>query len=416
MFKYVVSICVLAVTSGVFAQKAVTLKEAEEALQKNNLQLLAEQYNVTAAQSAVIQAKIWEQPFVSAEINAYNPDNKQFFDAGKNGQKTLAVQQLITLGGKRKNEVAFAKTNAAIAELQFEQLVRNLKFQLAQDFYSLYFNQRKIVTLDSQITKLETLLTEYQVQAIKGNVALKEVVRLQTLVLNLKETKNNFQKEVIAYQQDLSLITGISDEITPLVTNEEEIIGKINFPKYSKEDMMNLATEKNPDYQSIVKISESQDLYLKWQKSLSVPDITPGLSYDQRGGAFNNQINLTLGIPLPLWNKNKGNIMEAEARLGQTKMNVDYKKKELENSLLMAYRVWQQQQTQLSFVSNTVKTNLESVYQGFLENFQKRNISMLEFTDFMESYNESRIQINEIRKQWIMAGLNINYITNTEVF
>src|SRR6187399_1715599 len=84
MFKYVASILVLASFSGVFAQKAVTLKETEDALQKNNLLLLAEQYNITASQSAVIQAKIWEQPFISGELNAYNPNKPQFFDAGKN--------------------------------------------------------------------------------------------------------------------------------------------------------------------------------------------------------------------------------------------------------------------------------------------------------------------------------------------
>src|SRR5436190_18188116 len=351
MFKYIVSILVFATTSGVFAQRAVTLKETEDALQKNNLLLLAEQYNITASQSAVIQAKIWDQPFVSGELNAYNPNNKQFFDAGKNGQKALAVQQLILLGGKRKNEVAFAKANVAIAELQFEQLVRNLKFQLAQDFYNLYFDQRKIVTLELQISKLETLLSEYQVQAVKGNVPLKEVVRLQTLVLNLKDTKNNFQKNIIGYQQDLALISGITEPITPSIIDESETIGKFNFPKYSKEDMLNLSVQKNPDYLSVVRISESQDLYLKWQKSLAFPDITPGLSYDQRGGAFNNQLNLTLGIPLPLWNKNKGNIKAADARVSQSKLDAEFKKKEIQNTMEMAYRIWLQQQTQLTSIS-----------------------------------------------------------------
>jgi len=416
MNKYFALIAVLLGTSGAFAQKAVTLKETEEALQKNNLLVLAEQYNITASEAGVIQAKIWDQPFISGEINAYNPNNTKFFDAGKNGQKALAVQQLILLGGKRKNEVAFAKANVAIAQLQFEQLVRNLKLQLDQDFYNLYFDQRKIITLDLQISKLETLLSEYQVQAVKGNVPLKEVVRLQTLVLNLKDTKNNFQKNIIGYQQDMALITGITEPITPLVVDENETIGKFNFPKYSKDDMLNLSVEKNPDYLSVVKITESQDLYLKWQKSLSVPDITPGLAYDQRGGAFNNQLNLTLGIPLPLWNKNKGNIKAAEAKLSQSKPDSEYKKQEIQNNMAMAYRIWQQQQTQLASISPTTITNLETVYRGVLDNFQKRNISLLEFTDFMESYNQSRIQINEIKKQWIFSSLNLNYITNTEVF
>jgi len=41
---------------------------------------------------------------------------------------------------------------------------------------------------------------------------------------------------------------------------------------------------------------------------------------------------------------------------------------------------------------------------------------MLEFTDFMESYNQSFIQINELKKSLILSGLNLNFITNKEIF
>lgn len=413
--KYVLLTTAFLSVCGAFAQKTMTLNEAEQALQKNNLQLLAEQYNISVSRAQVIQAKIWAQPYVSGELNAYNPDANKAFDIGKNGQKAIAIQQLIYMGGKKKNEVAFAKSNVALAELQFEQLMRTLKFQLDQDFYGLYFNQKKVSRLELQISKLDTLLTEYQVQANRGNVALKEVVRLQTLVLNLKDTKNDLQKEVIGYEQDLSLLTGISEKINPTF-DEKETIGKYNFLRYSKDDLVKLASEKNPEYLSFLKIAENQDLYLKWQKSLSVPDLTTGVAYDQHGGAFHNQLNLTFGIPLPLWNVNKGNIQVAKEKLSQSKTDLEYKKLEIQNNVEMSYRIWQQQQAQLQLLEGNVKKNLETVYTGVLENFQKRNISLLEFTDFMESYNQTIIQISEIKKQWILASLNLNYITNTEVF
>ena len=63
--------------------------------------LLAEQYNIEASKAAVIQAKIWEQPFFSGEFNAINPQNNRVFDIGAKGQKALAIDQLIYLGGKR---------------------------------------------------------------------------------------------------------------------------------------------------------------------------------------------------------------------------------------------------------------------------------------------------------------------------
>lgn len=398
-----------------FAQKQLTIKQAEEYLQKNNLQLLANQYNISAAQAAVIQAKIWEQPFLSGEFNALNPQDNRVFDVGANGQKGLAIQQLIYLGGKKKNEINFAKSNEALAELEFEQLLRNLKFQLNQTFYNLYFDKQKVKSLDAQIAILDTLVKNYSAQVPKGNVPLNQVVRLQSLVLDLKNEKNNLSKEIIEEGQNLLLLTGISENVEPLVI-ENQLIEKFQNQLVSKENILNSALESNIEYLSAIKLVESQNQYLKWQKSLAVPDITTGLSYDQRGGAFQNQVNLTVGIPLPLWNKNKGNIKMAEAQVQQSNLNKEYKKQELQNKVETYFQLWQQQVSQFQNIDKTTISNLEEVYKGMLFNFQKRNITMLEFTDFMESYNQSIIQINEIKKALILSGLNLNYITNKEIF
>jgi cobalt-zinc-cadmium efflux system outer membrane protein len=52
--------------------------DCEEAFQKNNLQLLAEQYNINMADADILQAKIWELPQLSGQFNAYNPQDKKF--------------------------------------------------------------------------------------------------------------------------------------------------------------------------------------------------------------------------------------------------------------------------------------------------------------------------------------------------
>jgi cobalt-zinc-cadmium efflux system outer membrane protein len=398
-----------------FAQESMTIQQCEASFLKNNLLLLAEQFNITASKAAVVQAKIWDQPYLSGEINAINPQDRKVFDVGNPGQKGLAIQQLIYLGGKKKNEVAFAQSNIAIAELQLEQLVRNLKFQINQDFYDIFFNQKSINALNLQISKLDTLLVSYQIQSDKNNIALKEVVRLQSLVLGLKNEKNTLQKETIEKQKEIQLITGVNNFLTPVV-NEPELDTKYNLTKISKDSLLTIALSKNPDYLTAVKITENQDLFLKWQKSLSTPDLTLGLSYDQRGGAFRNQINVSFGIPLPVWNRNKGNIMIAEAQLNQLGITRDYKKMEIQNNIDAALQVWQQQQSQYVAINKSVSSNLESVYQGVLGNFQKRNITLLEFTDFIESYNQTTIQLNELKKGWVIASLNLNFVTNTEVF
>ncbi len=132
--------------------------------------------------------------------------------------------------------------------------------------------------------------------------------------------------------------------------------------------------------------------------------------------AANNKINLTLGLPLPLWNRNKGNIKIAEAQAKQSSLNKEFLKLELQTKVESLWAMWIQQQSQLNSIDKSTTDNLESVYEGMVANFQKRNLTMLEFTDFMESYNQISIQINEIKKAWILASISLNFITNKEIF
>jgi cobalt-zinc-cadmium efflux system outer membrane protein len=51
-----------------------------------------------------------------------------------------------------------------------------------------------------------------------------------------------------------------------------------------------------------------------------------------------------------------------------------------------------------------------------LNNFQKRNVSLLEFTDFMESYNQASIQVNELKKKVVLSGEELNSTINKDLF
>ncbi len=66
-----------------FSQHRMTMEECEEAFRKNNLELLAQQYNINLADADIMQAKIWDLPEVTFQANAYNPEGKRFLILAK---------------------------------------------------------------------------------------------------------------------------------------------------------------------------------------------------------------------------------------------------------------------------------------------------------------------------------------------
>lgn len=399
----------------VTAQNAVTLEDCESQFLKNNLFLLASHYNIDAAKALTIQARIWDNPNLTAELNAYNPERNQYFDIGKEGQKAFGIEQLIYLGGKKRNEIKLAKTNEQLAELQFNDLLRNLKLQLRQSFYTVYYNTKSLETTDKQIAHIEDLINSYSIQAQKGNIPLRDVVRLQTLYLNFKNERMEVVNDNIEQQANLRLLLNSKEMIVPKVYENE-------FSKYLKEIPFDIkalesdAIANRPDYLAKQKEIEANELNIKWQKSLSVPDITLGANYDQRSGAFNREANLTVGIPLPLWNKNKGNIKYAQTILAQSKVEKQNFDLQLETEITSAWNKWEESRKNYAVIKPTVNADFEAVYNGILTNFQKRNISLLEFTDFMESYNQANVQVNELKKKLALSGEELNSIINKDLF
>lgn len=413
--RYCILFCIYFIIGHVSAQQTYTIEECENQFLKNNLMLVAEQFNVDAAKAAIIQAKVWDNPYLSGEVNLYNPGNEQYFDVGANGQKAFAIQQLIYLSGKRRNEIALARTNSAIAQLQFEDALRNLKATLKQNFYTIYFDSRKIEITDKQLSNLDSVIQAYSVQAKNGNVPMKDLVRLQSLYFSLKNDRTNLVQNLTEELQQLKVLTGLSGEIVPVVKSLDNYHSAKNI-KFSQDSLLKLAIENRPDYLLAVKNIESNEFSVKFQKALARPDLTLGTAYDQRGGAFNNQINLTFGMPLPLWNKNKGNIKIAEIQLKQSKTLENLAMLQLKNEVDATYKKWVEANKNYQFLANSNTASFELVYQGVMNNFKKRNITILEFTDFMESYNQSIQNFNEISKVLILTSEDLNKAINKQLF
>jgi cobalt-zinc-cadmium efflux system outer membrane protein len=51
----------------------------------------------------------------------------------------------------------------------------------------------------------------------------------------------------------------------------------------------------------------------------------------------------------------------------------------------------------------------QTLVAGIIQNFQKRNITIIEFTDFFESYRTSVLQLNQIQNSRLDAFETLNF-------
>jgi cobalt-zinc-cadmium efflux system outer membrane protein len=149
---------------------------------------------------------------------------------------------------------------------------------------------------------------------------------------------------------------------------------------------------------------------------LRVPDLTVGTSWDQRGGAFNNQVNVTLALPLPLWNKNQGNIKYAEAMAAQSKVGLKGEEVRITSEVAASFKKWNEAKLNFGQFSQSNMDTYDMIYNSMLINFKKGNINILEFTDFIESFSQMKLQNTTLKKNLVLSVEGLNNAVNKELF
>jgi cobalt-zinc-cadmium efflux system outer membrane protein len=123
-----------------------------------------------------------------------------------------------------------------------------------------------------------------------------------------------------------------------------------------------------------------------------------------------------VGIPLPLWKSNQGNVEKANFAIQQNQKNADYQKLNLETKVQAAYKTWKSQYDQLAEIKTTDLSNMELVYDGMLKNFRKGNVNLIEFTDFIDSYRETALQIYDMKNAIMQSAEQLNQLIQTKIF
>lgn len=363
--------------------------------------------------AVALQAKLYPNPIFTAEVNAYDPGSDQAFRVGSSGQKVFQFEQLILLGGKRNLERKIAGTETKIAELEFQKLVRELRYRLRTELFAATQHELLLSKYDRQLTLLDTLLMNYQIQVDKGNIAPKDLVRLKGAYLKLNNDRAEILRDYRESQSQLQILLN-TQSLVKLLIRETEIERYLNAR--SENELREIALHNVPELliaETGTLLAEQQ---IQLQKKLAIPDVNFFTSYDQRGGAFDNQINSGIAVALPLWNRNQGNIRATEFRAKEASYLLSATKTEVLSSIQNSYAFYLQTISEYNKAKLLYNSDFELTVEGITKSFRKQNISILEFLDFFESYNDAMFELARIKTQLVASGELLSLLTGKDLF
>jgi cobalt-zinc-cadmium efflux system outer membrane protein len=383
----------------------VDIRQAEKIFLDSNLQLLAQYYNIQSAEALVEQARKWDNPMLVTDQNVYA--NGRFFqhttDAYDNpqGQVFVQVQQLIRTAGKRGKQIDLQKANVAIADWQFKTVMRELRATLIKDFYTIVQLQGNAALYAGNMQQLIKLRTGLEAELKAGNIAQKEYLRVQALIVSLDHDIVGNAKGISDAQAEIKTLLALTgDTFVQPVASEA---GNSRLPSVAVSELVDTARIYNTDYKQEVARVQYDKTNVRLQRSLAVPDLTISPSYDQNSNYTPHYYGLGISLPLPVFDRNQGNIKSANRLLKAEEVLLKQADDKLQNDILNAYSKVVMTARLSSADNSTFYKDYNQLQKNIVESYNKRQISLLEFLQYFNDYKD-------VRKQQLEQELNFRLV------
>lgn len=415
--KQLIAICVLWLTvSDAVAQPSrtdtltITITQAKQLLVKQNLALIANQYAVDIADAELIQARLWSNPNFVWNQDLYSNEQNSYFNM--DNQRLVQVEQLFSISGKHTNTVKLAKLGVEQSKLQVQDVLRSLFYDLGTHFFNLKAAQQKQALYESTVRRYNQLIQSAEERLRIGAMAPNEVLRLKSEQIAVRAEAIQNKNEVLNELSAVRILLNVNEKVYVKALRENPQIAIPNSLSLLIDD----ALENRPDYlinRNQVKL-ESRNLQL--QRSIAVPDFNIAYQPHDKGSNYVRPYQgVNLEFNIPVFNRNQGNIKMAKSKIAQAEINSYLSENTVRNDVASAYDQFLNSKSGFEEYTEEFLKQTEDLNINANENYQKKNINILEFIDLQRIYIINKTQYIDLRNTYLKAINQLRFSVGKEL-
>lgn len=409
-------VCFFIVALSILSLKAqppdtvMSLSYAKARLMKANLSLLASYYDIDIAKAAVIQARLWNNPYFIFNGDLYSPETNEYFHF--RNQHLFQVEQTFSYAGKHINTVKLARVSVEMAEKQMEDVLRGLLLEVSNTYSDLAALQEKQKLYQKVIQSYDQLMAATRKQLEVGAISLAEALRLESEYVTVKTDalENYNEKETV--MSDLKTLLRFPQDTTFYVEQKLPVVAESFEPSALAEQAVAL----RPDVQAKKINIRYNERNLKLQKSSGVPDIKLAFQPRDRGSNYTRPYQgFNTEFSLPFFDRNQGEIKAARFGIKKSELEFEQIENQARNEVVAAYNRYMSSSAGLVNYKPDFLNKLKELNASTGVNFQKRNISLLQFIDLQRIFILTNIQLIELKQHYLNNVNELNFSVGTTI-
>ena len=342
-------------------------------------------YDIRIAEARILQAKLSPNP--EAEITSEDLVGSGDYAGAKRSENTLSLEQLIELGGKRTARVREATRGRELAAFDYEAKKREVFRKTAGHFVDVLAAQRRVAINEELVRLANDFIPAVEKRLEAGKTSDLEKTRFDVAIASARIDLEQARRDVVAARQRLAAQWGSTRPRFTSVSGHLE-----STPATASLETLARRLTTNPRLARFGAELAQREAALVREKAAAIPDVT------LRAGA--RQINETkdataivgFSLPLPLWNRNQGNVRAARERVGRTDAEQTAAAAALMTELSDAYHNLARARSAILILHHTVLPGAESALTATTEGYEAGRFSYLDVLDARRTISAARIQ------------------------
>ncbi|HNR34680.1 MAG TPA: TolC family protein [Candidatus Hydrogenedentes bacterium] len=308
-----------------FDAPALTLTDALAMALEKNPGLASFSWEIRAAEAREIQARLHPNPEISFEVEDIavggGVDRKSQSPIGivpmlhllpysppsSETQFTLSLAQRVEFGGKRVKRMALAACDRDVARWDYEMAKADVIRDVTKAFVDVLSTQER-AALDCELVQLaEKTLQSVSARVEAGRVSPLDETKAETALLNARVQADRSKRALAVARIRLAALWGETEATFERADGDIECVRPI--PPW---EILESRIRETPDLLRWQAEIAKREAAIKVEKTKAISDVTLSLGYRKLDGNSENLLVAGVSVPIPLFHRNQGAIMEAE--------------------------------------------------------------------------------------------------------
>ena len=343
-----------------------------------NAELSAAQYELQAVEASVLQAGVLPNPALEVGVQDTRRTTRE---------TTVQLSQPIELGGKRAARVNAAERgrDAAMAELHAKRA--DIRASVISSFFDVLVAQERVSLAENsaELAKRATTVAARRVAA--GKVSPVEETRARVAESGVRFELVQAKGELAVARKRLAALWGNPSPRFDLVEGRLDAL-----PALPEQMALSQRLAASPALaRARVEVDRRQAL-TQVERSRRIPDITLNMGVKRSEELGRNQAIVGVSIPLPFFDRNQGNVLEALRRTDKARDELTATETRLGNELAQAFETLNVARQESSALQQEVLPGAQSAYDAATKGFEAGKFNFLDVLDAQRTLLQAKSQ------------------------